>query len=79
MNAAGIHVFGVRHLSPAGAKHVLDFLDEINPTAVLIEGPSDARGNTSSDSGNNKPPVAILALPKNCPYERFCGLLRYIP
>lgn len=39
---AGVRIFGVRHLSPGGARHLLDFLDEHKPTAVLIEGPSDA-------------------------------------
>ena len=37
----GPHVFGIRHLSPAGAYYVRRFLDEISPELVLIEGPSD--------------------------------------
>lgn len=41
-SGAGVQIFGVRHLSPAGAYHVADFLDQIKPTAVLIEGPADA-------------------------------------
>ena len=35
-------VFGVRHLSPAGAFHLQAVLDELKPTAVLVEGPADA-------------------------------------
>ena len=35
-------VYGVRHLSPAGAVHLRRFLDEVDPEVVLIEGPSDA-------------------------------------
>lgn len=37
-----IHVFGVRHLSPAGAWHLRKLLDEVRPDAVLIEGLTDA-------------------------------------
>ena len=35
------HVFGIRHLSPAGAYFVRKFLDKTVPELVLIEGPSD--------------------------------------
>ncbi|WP_411551663.1 DUF5682 family protein [Paenibacillus lautus] len=70
MNAAGIHVFGVRHLSPAGAKHLVDFLDEIDPTAVLIEGPSDASGEIRHlVHATTKPPVAILAFTEEVPVQ----------
>ncbi|MFK4165005.1 DUF5682 family protein [Paenibacillus lautus] len=70
MNAAGIHVFGVRHLSPAGAKHLVDFLDEIDPTAVLIEGPSDASGEIRHLAhATTKPPVAILAFTEEVPVQ----------
>lgn len=68
MNAAGVHIFGVRHLSPAGAKHLLDFLDQIQPTAVLIEGPSDANSEIVHLTNlTTKPPVAILAFTEELP------------
>ena len=35
------NIFGIRHLSPAGAFYVREFLDRIKPELVLIEGPSD--------------------------------------
>jgi len=35
-------IFGVRHLSPGSAWHVARFIDRVQPTAILIEGPSDA-------------------------------------
>ena len=38
-------IFGVRHLSPMGAFHLARFLDQVDPTAVLVEGPSDASEN----------------------------------
>lgn len=36
-----VHYFGIRHLSPAGACYVQDFLERIQPQIVLIEGASD--------------------------------------
>ena len=37
-----VNVFGVRHLSPAGAWHLRRYLDEVKPERVLIEGLADA-------------------------------------
>lgn len=65
---AGVHIFGVRHLSPAGAFHVLDYLERVQPTAVLIEGPSDATSEiVHLTSSSTKPPVAILAFTEQLP------------
>ncbi|MFD0587302.1 DUF5682 family protein [Paenibacillus sp. GCM10027627] len=63
-----VHIFGVRHLSPGGAKHLLDFLDHIQPTAVLIEGPSDATSEIRHLTNKaTKPPVALLAFTDELP------------
>lgn len=65
---AAVHRFGVRHLSPGGAKHLLDFLDNIRPTAVLIEGPSDATSEIRHLTNRaTNPPVAILAFTDDLP------------
>ncbi|CAM4515771.1 DUF5682 family protein [Paenibacillus typhae] len=65
---AGVRIFGVRHLSPGGARHLLDFLDEHKPTAVLIEGPSDATDEIRHlTEGATRPPVAILAFTDQVP------------
>lgn len=65
---SGPHLFGVRHLSPGGAFHLVRMLEEIRPSIVLIEGPSDAtpfiRHLVSSPA---KPPVAILAYTETLP------------
>jgi hypothetical protein len=67
-SAKAPHIFGVRHLSPAGAWHLLQFLDEIKPTAVLIEGLSDANGQIGHFAGKEtKPPIAILAYTEELP------------
>ncbi|WP_338131268.1 DUF5682 family protein [Cohnella rhizosphaerae] len=56
------HFFGIRHLSPAGSYHLLALLDEVRPTAVLIEGPSDAGALASQLVARGVvPPVALLA------------------
>ncbi|MCY9517483.1 DUF5682 family protein [Paenibacillus apiarius] len=66
--AAAVHIFGVRHLSPGGAKHLLDFLRDIQPTAVLIEGPADATPEIRHLTNRvTKPPVAILAFTDDLP------------
>ena len=62
------HLFGVRHLSPGGAYHLLRLLEAIQPTMVLIEGPSDASGYIPHlVSSAAKPPVAILAYTQELP------------
>jgi len=55
-------VYGVRHLSPAGAFHLQTVLDLVKPTAVLVEGPADATPQLQHlIHKDTRPPVAILA------------------
>ena len=62
------HVFGIRHLSPAGAWHLRNFLTEIKPKLVLIEGPSDLNDQIENITRpETKPPIAILAYTKAAP------------
>lgn len=62
------NIFGIRHLSPAGAYYVRDFLDRIQPELVLIEGPSDFDEMlTPLTDPKVKPPVAIMAYTKEAP------------
>ncbi|AIQ12952.1 hypothetical protein PDUR_14300 [Paenibacillus durus] len=64
----GVHIFGVRHLSPGGAQHLLEVLDAVRPTAVLIEGPSDATPEILHLVNEaTRPPVAILAYTSELP------------
>lgn len=61
-------VFGVRHLSPAGAFHLQTVLDELQPTAVLVEGPADATPQLQHlIHKESRPPVAILAYTRERP------------
>jgi hypothetical protein len=57
-----VTVFAIRHLSPACAFHLCQLLDEIHPTAVLVEGPSDANSQLSYiTSAQTRLPIAVLA------------------
>ncbi|MFO0561577.1 MAG: DUF5682 family protein [Polyangiales bacterium] len=55
-------IFGVRHLSPMGALQLEKFIDEVQPTAVVIEGPADADAMIPLLAHKkSKPPLAILS------------------
>lgn len=60
--------FGIRHLSPAGAFYLRQFLEEKHPKTVLVEGPCDL-GDTLVHIQNpvTKPPFAVLAYTKEAP------------
>lgn len=61
-------IFGVRHLSPMGAIQLRKFIDEVNPTAIVIEGPSDASELIPHFAHKkSKPPLAILSFTKDRP------------
>ncbi len=68
MMERGPFVFGIRHLSPAGAYYVRHFLDQARPRLVLIEGPSDFT-ELVEDLGADqvKPPVAVMAYTQELP------------
>lgn len=61
-------IFGIRHLSPAGAYYLRKTLDKQMPDVVLIEGPSDFTPliNEIVRPGV-KPPFAIMAYTKTLP------------
>jgi hypothetical protein len=68
LKAEGPHIFGVRHLSPSGAYHLRRFLDEIKPTAVLIEGLSDANDQMEHFTARGtRLPIAVLAYTEELP------------
>lgn len=65
-----INIFGVRHLSPSSSYHLIEFLEKIKPTAVLIEGLQDANKHIPSIvNPKNKAPFAILAYTDNVPVK----------
>lgn len=63
-----LSIFGVRHLSPAGAYHVEKFLEEKRPKCVLIEGPQDGTELIKYLKNESiKLPIAILAYTTEIP------------
>ncbi|HEX8203820.1 MAG TPA: DUF5682 family protein, partial [Isosphaeraceae bacterium] len=61
-------IFGVRHLSPAAGHHLEAVLDAVRPTAVLVEGPSDATEQIPHlVHEDTRPPVALLAYTQQRP------------
>ena len=63
-----LKVFGIRHLSPAGAYYVREYLDHIRPEQILIEGPSDFTELIEElGSEEVKPPVAVMAYTTELP------------
>lgn len=62
--------FGIRHFSPAGAYFLRQFLDEVKPSLVLIEGPADFDFLIEDIvSKNLVPPFAIMAYTKEAPID----------
>lgn len=61
-------IFGVRHLSPAGAVHLDAVIDAMKPTAILVEGPADATEQLIHLAHKDtRPPVAVLAYTQERP------------
>jgi hypothetical protein len=61
-------IFGVRHLSPAAGHHLHAVLDELRPTAVLVEGPADATDQIKHlVHKETRPPLALLAYTRERP------------
>lgn len=76
-----VHVFGVRHLSPMGARQLREFLDRVRPELVLIEGLDDATYLLSDVTRKQtRPPIAILAYTVDLPVRTLVyPFARYSP
>ncbi|MCZ2342938.1 MAG: DUF5682 family protein [Bacteroidales bacterium] len=77
----GMHIFGVRHLSPGGAWHLRALLDRVRPQVILLEAPADAVSLIADlTRSGTQPPVAILAYTDSVPVRTFVyPLARYSP
>lgn len=63
-----VEVFGIRHHGPGSARSLLRALDDFDPDAVLIEGPSDADPLIAlSTAEGMEPPVALLGYASDDP------------
>lgn len=62
------YFFGIRHLSPAGAFYLRQFLEEKHPRLVLVEGPCDLEDELSHmRNPETKTPIAVLAYTREAP------------
>ena len=79
--AAPVSVFGVRHHGPGSARRLVDALDALAPTVVLIEGPCDATPILPmlADPAM-RTPVALLAYAEDDPSRAsFFPFAEYSP
>ena len=56
-----IHILGIRHHGPGSAKNVKEYLEQVKPDIVLVEGPPEANDLLQwAGHAELKPPVSIL-------------------
>ncbi len=65
-----IHILGIRHHGPGSARNVKQFLEQIKPDIVLVEGPPEADGILQWVTDKELiPPVAILCFQPDNPQQ----------
>lgn len=76
-----IHILGIRHHGPGSARNVKQFLEQVKPDIVLVEGPPEADGILQW-AGNEamRPPVSILCYqPENPQQAVFYPFAEFSP
>ena len=64
------NILGIRHHGPGSARHVKQFLEELQPDIVLVEGPPEADSILQwVNHAELKPPVALLVYQPDNPQE----------
>ena len=71
-----VHIFGIRHHGPGSARSLRDALEQLQPDAILVEGPPDADPLLPLlTAPKMQPPVALLIYvpdqPHRCVYSPF--------
>jgi len=76
-----VHYLGIRHHGPGSARQVVQALDSLKPSSILIEGASDLSGLISLLAHDKmRPPVALLSYPKDEPEAaRFWPFAEFSP
>lgn len=65
-----IHFLGIRHHGPGSSRNVLQYLRELNPDLILLEGPAEAEPLLPGVSHPDMlPPVALLAYNPDDPQQ----------
>jgi len=69
---ADVTYLGIRHHGPGSARRVVEALEALQPSEVLIEGPIDLSDQLPLLAETAMvPPVAQLAYPKDAPHQAF--------
>lgn len=71
-----IHLLGIRHHGPGSCRNVLEYLQELKPDLILLEGPAEAEALLPCALNEQmEPPVALLAYqpdqPQNAVFYPF--------
>lgn len=71
-----IHLLGIRHHGPGSCRNVLNYLQELQPDLILVEGPAEAEALLACVKNPQMvPPVALLAYqpdkPQNAVFYPF--------
>ena len=71
-----IHLLGIRHHGPGSCRNVLEYLQELQPDLILLEGPAEAETLLPCVLNEQmEPPVALLAYqpdqPQNAVFYPF--------
>jgi hypothetical protein len=76
-----IHILGIRHHGPGSARNVRQFLEELEPDIVLVEGPPEADSILQwVGHAELKPPVALLVYqPDNPDGSSFYPFAEFSP
>lgn len=76
MQRGRLHIIGIRHHSPAGARLVTHTIRRLRPGAVLIEGPSDMNARLDELLRPHRLPIAIFSFQRGDgsrgTYAPFC-------
>ncbi|MBV8166133.1 MAG: hypothetical protein JO021_05025, partial [Alphaproteobacteria bacterium] len=66
--ASQLRIFGIRHHGPGSARRLLEALDELQPSMILVEGPADASDLMAMLADPTMtPPVALLTYAQERP------------
>lgn len=76
-----IHLLGIRHHGPGSCRNVLNYLQELQPDLILVEGPPEAEALLHCvTSPQMEPPVALLAYQPDAPQNAvFYPFAEYSP
>lgn len=75
-----VHVFGIRHHGPGSARSLRGALEQLQPDAILVEGPPDADSVLPLlTAPNMQPPVALLIYVPDQPNALFTIPLPFSP